>query len=176
MKIAILLTLVACGAWAADWSAPAEVHHEDALVISYTARVDGPYLVVRANIGQGWHTFALDNVQRVKEKLAGKPALSLDKSTEITATGLQVEGPWRQSSPKDFSRPELRMFSFGYDHDALFAAKVRTGGTGPAKLRIRGQACTETVCKNVDVALTVAVPAKAEASSEVKVSELVPVR
>ena len=102
---------------AADWSQPAEVRHEDALVISYTARVDGPYLVVRANIGQGWHTFALDNVQRVEEKLAGKPALSMDRSTEIAVTGVQVEGPWHQSPPKDFSRPDLRMFSFGYDHD-----------------------------------------------------------
>src|SRR5205823_10415892 len=84
------------GASAADWSQPAEVRHEDALVISYTARMDGPYLVVRANIAQGWHTFALDNVQRVQEKLDGKPALSMDHSTEIAVAGVQVEGPWRQ--------------------------------------------------------------------------------
>lgn len=164
-------------ACAADWSQPAEVRYEDALVMTYTARVDGPYLVVRANVGQGWHTFALDNVQRVQEKLAGKPALSMDRSTEVTvAAGLQVEGPWHQSPPKDFSRPDLRMFSFGYDHDAIFAAKVRAAGAGPAKLRIRGQACTETVCKNIDVPLTVAVPPKADTSAEVKLNELVQTR
>jgi DsbC/DsbD-like thiol-disulfide interchange protein len=172
-----ILLLFASLASASDWSQPAEVRHEDELVISYTARVDGPYLVVRANLGQGWHTFALDNVQRVKERLAGKPALSMDRSTEIAADGLQVEGPWHQSPPKDFSRPELRMFSFGYDHDVIFAAKVHATGAGSAKLRVRGQACTETVCKNVDVALTVAVPAKPEAtSSEVKLDELVQAR
>jgi len=171
-----ILFLFASVACAADWSAPAEVRHEDAVAISYTARVDGPYLVVRANLGQGWHTFALDNVQRVEEKLAGKKALSMDKSTEVGVTGLMVEGPWRQSAPKDFSRPELRMFSFGYDHDALFVAKVHASGPGPAKLRIRGQACTETVCKNIDVPLTVAVPAKAGASADVKLNELVTVR
>jgi hypothetical protein len=163
-------------ALAADWSPPAEVRHEDALVITYTARVDGPYLVVRANVGPGWHTFALDNVQRVEEKLAGKTALSMDRSTEIGVAGLQVEGAWHQSPPKDFSRPDLRMFSFGYDREAIFAAKVRPGNAGSAKLRIRGQACTESVCKNIDVPVTVAVPAKAGASAEVKWSDLVTAR
>ena len=171
-----ILLLFASLARAADWSQPAEVRHDDALVISYTARVDGPYLVVRANLGQGWHTFALDNLQRAQEKLAGKPALSMDRSTEITVSGVPVEGPWHQSPPKDFSRPNLRMFSFGYDRDLLFAAKLRPNGAGSVKLRIRGQACTETICKNVDVPLTVAVPAKAGTSSEVKLNELVPAR
>jgi hypothetical protein len=172
-----ILFLFVSLASAADWSAPGEVRHEDALVLSYTARVDGPYLVVRANIGKGWHTFALDNVPRVKEKLAGKPALSLDRSTEIGIEGLQVEGAWHQTQPKDFSRPELRMYSFGYDHDAIFAVKVaRPAGAGSAKLRIRGQACTESICKNVDVPLTVVVPASPGTSTEVKFNELVTAR
>lgn len=170
-----LVFLFASVACAADWSQPGEVRHNDELVISYTARIDGPYLVVRANVGQGWHTFALDNVERVKEKLAGKPALSMDRSTEIAVTGVPVEGPWLQTPPKDFSRPSLRMFSFGYDHDLLFAVKVHAAAAGSAKLRIRGQACTETVCKNVDVPLTVAVPAKVGAA-EVNVRELIPSR
>ena len=161
---------------AADWSQPVEVRYEDAVVITYTARVDGPYLVVRASVGQGWHTFALDNVQRVEEKLAGKPALSMDKSTEIGVTGLQVEGPWHQSPPKDFSRPNLRMFSFGYDHDATFATKVKAAVAGPVKLRIRGQACTETICKNIDVPLTVSVPPRPGTLTELKLSELVQAR
>lgn len=161
---------------AADWSQPAEVRHDDALAISYTAKVEGPYLVVRATVGQGWHTFALDNDKRVTEKLAGQPALSMDKPTEITATGLTVEGGWHQTAPKEFSRPELRMYSFGYDRDAVFAAKVRRAGSGPVKLRIRGQACTETVCKNIDVPITVAAPAKLATTPELKVADLVPAR
>ena len=68
------------------------------------------------------------------------------------------------------------MFSFGYDRDVIFAAKVRPAGAGSAKLRIRGQACTETICKNIDVPLTVAVPAKPGASPEVKLQELVQAR
>ncbi len=175
MKSTILL-LFASLLSAGDWSQPAEVRHEDALVISYTARVDGPYLVVRANIAQGWHTFALDNVQRVQEKLAGKPALSLDRSTEFVVTGVQVEAPWQQSPPKDFSRPNLRIFSFGYDHEGIFAAKIRPTAAPSAKIRVRGQACTETVCKNIDVALTVVVPSKLGTSVVTKLDELVQAR
>jgi hypothetical protein len=158
---------------AASWSQPVEVRYEDAVVISYTTRIDGPYLVVQANVGQGWHTFALDNVKRVEEKLAGKPALSMDRSTEITVTGLQLDGPWRQSEPKDFSQPNLRLFAFGYDHEATFAAKLRPAAAGSAKLRIRGQACTPSICKNIDVPLTVTIPAKPEAKSDLKPDTLV---
>ena len=174
--IGAILLLTGALAAAGDWSQPGEVRHEDAVVVSYTARVDGPYLVVRAVVTPGWHTFALDNVHRVQEKLAGKPALSMDKSTEIGVTGIAVEGPWRQSEPKDFSRPELRMYSFGYDREGMFAAKIRTGGSSSAKLRIRGQACTDAICKNVDVSLTVAVPVKIGTAAGVKVDGLVPVR
>ena len=172
----ILILLVTYAASAADWSQPVEVRHEDALAISYTARVEGPYLVVRANVGPGWHTFALDNVQRVQEKLAGKPALSMDRSTEITAADIQVESPWRQTPPKEFSRPELRMFSFGYDREAIFAAKIRPAGAGSAELRIRGQACTETICKNIDIPLKVTIPSKLGASNDATLDQLVPVR
>ena len=171
--IPLLFVSLAC---AAEWSRPVEVRHEDALAVSYTARVDGPYLVVRATVGQGWHTFALDNEKRVIEKLAGQPALSMDKPTEIIATGIQIESGWLQSTPKEFSRPELRMYAFGYDRDATFAAKVRRTTAGPAKLRIRGQACTETICKNIDVELAVAVPAKLGTAAEVKVANLVAAR
>src|ERR1044071_1097110 len=100
----------------------------------------------------------------------------MDKSTEIAATGLQVEGPWLQAAPKDSPRPELRMYAFGYDREATFAAKVLRAAAAPAKLRIRGQACTETVCKNIDVSLTVAVPAKLGTAAEVKVADLTAAR
>lgn len=175
MTRTILLFFVSL-ACAADWPQPVEVRHEDALAVSYTARVDGPYLVVRATVGQGWHTFALDNEKRVTEKLAGQPALSMDKPTEIIATGIQIESGWLQSAPKEFSRPELRMYAFGYDREATFAAKVRRTSAKAARLRIRGQACTETICKNIDVELPVAVPAKLGSAAEVKVANLVAAR
>ena len=175
IKIAGALSWLVCAAgslFSAEWSAPVEVRHEDALCVSYEARLDGPYLVVRTTVGPGWHTFALDNKRRAEEKLAGQPALSMDKATEITpVSGLSTTAPWYQTAPKDFSRPELRMFSWGFERSAIFAAKARRTA-GPAKLAIRGQACTETICKNVDLVVTVPVPAKA-GPPEIDVKNLV---
>lgn len=173
MKKRLGLLAIAMAATAADLSTPVEVRHEDQLCVSYQARLDGEFVVVRAALGAGWHTFAMDNQKRAEEKLAGKPALSMDRNTEITAvSGLQVVGPWSESAPKDFSRPALRWFSFGYDREALFAAKVKAAGTG--KLRLRGQACTETICKNVDVTMNVGTAKDAASREDLK--ELVVVR
>ncbi len=171
-----LLALVAGAAAAGDWSAPVEVRHEDALCVSYEARFDGPNLVVRATVGPGWHTFALDNKRRAEEKLAGQEALSVDKATEIKpVSGVAIAGPWYQTAPKDFSHPELRWFSWGFEQKAIFAAKGRKTGTAPAKVAIRGQACTASVCKNIDVVVTVAAPPKAGAP-EIDLKDLVAVR
>ena len=175
--LAILIALsIVPGAVAADWTAPVEVRHEDELSISYQARLDGDMLVVRATLGPGWHTFAMDNKRRVEEKLAGKPAISNDRPTEIVASGgLQTVGSWYQTPPKDFSHPELRWFSWGFEGQALFAAKVRRAAAGPTKLAFRGQACTATVCKNIDLA--VSLPAANLAGvTGVNLKELVPVR
>jgi hypothetical protein len=174
-RAAGVVLAVALTAWAGDWSQPVEVRHEDALCVSYQARFDGPYLVVRATVGPGWHTFAMDNKKRAEEKLAGKPALSMDRATEITAvSGVSVAGPWMQSPPKDFSRPELRWFSWGFERQALFAAKAQATGAA-ARLRLQGQACTETICKNIDVAI--AVPGgKASGAPEINLNDLVALR
>jgi hypothetical protein len=168
--------LLAASGYAGDWSQPVEIRHDDNLSVSYQARVDGPYLVVKASLGAGWHTFALDNQKRAEEKLAGQPALSVDQPTVIKAAdGLAIEGPWYQTPPKDFSRPQLRWFSWGYDREALFAAKIRRTGAPAAHLNIRGQACTETICKNIDVALTLPIP-KSTAAAELNLKDLIPTR
>ena len=153
-----------------------EVRHDGTLCISYEARLDGPFLVVRAKLEPGWHTFAMDNKQRAEEKLAGKPALSVDRATEIALTGgLQAIPPWYQSPPKDFSRPQLRWFSWGFDREAVFAAKIRHSGSSPTRIEIRGQACTESLCKNIDT--TISLPTgKATSTSELNLNNLIPVR
>jgi hypothetical protein len=169
--IACALLLTSAALAAGPWSAPVEVRHEDALCIAYRARFDGPYLVVKAEIGPGWHTFAMDNQRRAAEKLAGKTPISIDRATEITAPkGVEVTGSWYQSEPKDLSRPALRWFSWGYEKEAVFAVKARRTAAAGA-LKIRGQACTETICKNIDV--EVPVPGGTAAGApEVRTSDL----
>jgi len=151
----------------------AEVLHDGKVVLSYRAQWAGDYLVIRAAIEPGWHTFVMDNEQRQKEKLKGKPSLGIEKSTEITVEGLSATGPWLQSEPKDFSKPELRWYSWGFERDAVFATKAKRAGQGPAKVGIKGQACSGDICKNIDVELTVASDKQA---SGWDLKSLIPVR
>jgi DsbC/DsbD-like thiol-disulfide interchange protein len=174
MAIAVLAVVARAG----EWSPAVEVRHDDEVAVSYQARVDGQYLVVRATLAPGWHTFAMDNKKRADEKLAGKPALSVDRPTEIAPSGgLEIAGPWYQTPPKDFSRPELRWFSWGFERQAVFVAKIGRSTTAAARLALRGQACTETICKNIDVAIPLSPSnVKTGTSSEINVRELVAVR
>jgi hypothetical protein len=160
------------------WTEPVDVRHDSKVVLSYRARWDGDVLVVKAAIQPGWHTFAMDNKERQLEKLAGKPSLGIEKSTEINVTdGLTLAGPWSQSVPRDFSKPEIRWFSWGFEGDATFAAKARRTGTEPARVEVRGQACSGDICKNIDVSVTVPLAnEKAAGTSAVDLKSLVLVR
>jgi hypothetical protein len=171
------LSLVAACCMAAEWSAPGEVRHDDKLVLTYRAAFDGENLIVRAAIEPGWHTFVMDNKVRQQEKLAGKPSLGIEKNTAVKASGaLQVTGPWRQSPPRDFSKPEIQWYTWGFERDAVFVAKARHSGSGPAQVEVTGQACAQEICRNIDVTLAVPVAGKPAAATDVKLDSLVPVR
>jgi hypothetical protein len=156
-----------------------------------TARANVPQQVVDGSVGArqvaeraeqisiepGWHTFVMDNKQRSTEKLAGKQSLGVDGPTEIALSdGLEVTGPWYQSAPKDFSKPDLRWYSWGYEGEAQFTAKVRRAGASSAEIGIRGQACTDAVCKNIDVTIPLSVANDADSTSTVDLKTLIPVR
>jgi hypothetical protein len=176
--IALALLFVCAGfSHGAEWSEPVEVRHDLRPCISYKARLEGDLLVVQATLAGGWHTFAMDNQRRADEKLAGKQSLGIDQPTAISVTsGLEVIGPWHQSPPKDFSKPELRWFSWGFENQALFAAKVRRSGAGPARIAVRGQACTESTCKNIEVALSLPLSGSRSGAPDTDLKTLVPVR
>jgi hypothetical protein len=161
-------------ATAQTWTAPVEVRHDDKLALSYRARYTGEYLVVETRVEKGWHTFALDNEVRHTQKLAGKPSLGVEKSTAVKVEeGLKTEGAWLQTEPKDFSQPEIRHYTYGFNEVAHFAIKGKPEGAGAAKVNIKGQACTESVCKNIDV--TLAVPLQGSGNG-FDAAKLIPVR
>ena len=148
-------------------------------LVSYRARLDGEYLVVRAKHEPGWHTCAMDNKVRAEEKLAGRRSLGIDAPTEIeVAEGLELAGGWLQTPPQDLSKPELRWFTWGFEGSALFVAKVRRTGVGPARISVRGQACNETSCQAIDVALPLALDSWERGSSVAGIDfeELIAVR
>ena len=178
-NIILLGTVSGVIAHAGDWTDPAEVRQEQKRCVSYRAKLDGAFLVIEATHEVGWHTYAMDNKERALEKLAGKKSLGIDGPTQFTLNGgLELVGPWYQSPPKDFSKPELRWFSWGFEGRALFVAKVRRSGEGPARIAVRGQACTETTCKNIELELVLRLDDAREESqpSNIDLKTLVQVR
>ena len=175
MRLAVL-SLFVVSAWAGDWTEPVAVGLGGEHAVSYRAKLDGEYLVVEATQVKGWHTYAMDNEIRAKEALKGKLSLGIDAPTQIAVSGaLAVDGPWKQTEPHDYSKPEMRWYTWGYDDPALFAAKVKKTGAGPGEIAIRGQACDDKRCKNIDITLSVPAEGLGGAQS-VDLSGLVPVR
>ena len=174
-KLACLM-LFAAAAWAGDWSEPVAVGLGDEHAVNYRAKLDGDFLVVEATQMNGWHTYAMDNEVRAKEALAGKTSLGIDAPTQIAVSGaLGVSGPWKQTEPHDYSKPKMRWYTWGYDAPALFAAKVKKTGAGAGEIAIRGQACDDKRCKNIDITLSVPADGLVGASS-LDLSALVPVK
>jgi hypothetical protein len=176
-RLALILVFGISAAVGGDWSAPVHVLHELKPCVTYKARLAGDVLVIHVALQPGWHTFAMDNEQRATEKLAGKPSLGIDQPTQMTISGgLEVIGPWYQSAPKDFSKPQLRWFSWGFEQEADFAASVRRSGSGNAQIGIRGQACTDTTCKNIDVAVPVPASDPRDKTAQFDLKNLIRVR
>jgi hypothetical protein len=177
-RLAAVLLFGIVSANAGGWTEPVEVRQEENLCLTYQAKLEGSLLIVRAKIEPEWHTFAIDIKKRAEEKLAGKPSLGIERATEfVLSGGLETVGLWYQSIPKDFSKPEIRYFSWGYEQSAIFAAKVKRTGAGPARIAVRGQACTETTCKNIDAAISLALDdVKQEADPEINLKNLIQVR
>lgn len=159
-RMAAVIAFALAGAFApaasaGDWSETVEVRRDFKPIIYYRAKIAGEVLVVEVRHEEGWHTYSMDNKLRAAEKLADRKSLGIDGPTEINVSeGLKIVGPWRQSEPHDYSKPELRWFTWGYSEPALFAAKAQVTGDGPARVAIRGQACDATSCQNIDVALS----------------------
>lgn len=161
-----------------SWGPPASVTHDEQPCITYRAQITANgNLAVDVKLASGWHTFTMDNDKRAAAKLGGKKALSSDKPTQILpeAPALEITGPWLQPQPKDFSQPDLRIFSWGYEGEALFVApaKAIAGSSQAPKIRIKAQACSQTVCKNID--LVVEAPVSKDASTAVQPTSLIPV-
>jgi hypothetical protein len=148
------------------WSPPVEARRRNLKVASYRARLAGDVLLVEVTHEPGWHTYALDNLERARKK-AGEPPLGIEKSTRIGLSGgLRTVGKWRQSPPKDLSQPEISWFTWGFEDTALFAVKIRRiGRAKEAVITITGQACKETTCAMIDD-LEIRLPLNASSSEK----------
>lgn len=152
----IFLAVISPCAYASGWSDSVEVLWNYQPVVSYRAKFDGSFLIVKVHHQPGWHTYAMDNRLRAKEKLAGRNSLGVDTPTTITVRdGLEMSGVWHQSPPNDYSKPQLRWFTWGFEGYAVFASAVEKVGAGPATVEIHGQACDASSCRNIELDLLV---------------------
>lgn len=162
--------------WAGSWSAPAEA--TDAAgnpLVTCRAKLSGDHLVVEVRAIEGWHVYAMDNQRRAKEALAGRMSLGVEQDTEVRVSGgLEVVGDWYQTQPEDFSQPELRWYSYGFEGTSTLAAKVERRAGESASVSVRAQACDSESCVAVEADLSV--PLADAADEQFSTDGLVPVR
>ena len=134
----------------------------DEIAVTYAARLEGEWLVVEARHEPGWHTYAMDNVERAAAA-SGREAPETELPTRITPrSGLVLAAPWHQSEPLDLSDPDIRWHTWGFEGLAFFASRVVRADAG-ASIEIDAQACTDRLCAMVD-GLRVAVTPGADPS------------
>ncbi len=138
------------------WSKEVIVRQGQDPVVRFQARLEHDYLIVKATHIGGWHTYAMDNELRAATALKGKKSLGIEQALEVRVeSGLELDGLWLQTEPSDFSKPELRWYTYGFDQTALFACRVKKVTSDQAILRVRGQACSGDTCCQVDVVLKI---------------------
>lgn len=162
---AVLALALSTASSAGDWSAPARAEAPDGRVLmTCRSRLAGDFLVVELEPADGWHVYAMDNEDRAKRALAGKMSLGVEQNTEVIVTGgLQPIGEWYQSEPLDFSQPELRWYSYGFDDKSLLAARVRRGEEPKAEVTVRAQACDSSSCVSVEADMELSLDGEAGA-------------
>lgn len=174
--------ILAPGVFAGQWSEPAKVRYRERAVVSYRAKLDGNILVIEATHVSGWHTYAMDNVERAQKKTGKvKPETELPTRIELSG-GLRAVGNWFQSKPIDLSQPELRWYTWGFENVARFAVKVARVDGARTAITINGQACNASLCSRVDdLAISLPLPSRenfaaSAARTSVNLSQFVKVK
>lgn len=167
LAIAAVLSIVAIGAWAGEWTEPKPAMYHGEIAMTYRARLAGEWLIVEAKHSPEWHTYAMDNLQRAR-KATGKATPETELPTRIdVGGGLKTVGAWKQSAPKDLSKQDIRWYSWGFTDTARFAVRVERTGGAEAVVTVNAQSCNASSCSMVrDLKITLPVPAKLEASEE----------
>ncbi|MDE2659010.1 MAG: hypothetical protein OXI45_02240 [Acidobacteriota bacterium] len=147
----LILAGIAATAAAQETGEPArqEVWWGENLAVSYAARIEADWLIVDVWHEPGWHTYAMDNVQRARE-VTGKARPATELPTVITPSSeIELAASWRQTAPTELSKPELRWYTWGFADRSFFAARVLRVDPG-GWVQVDAQACTDRLCAMVD--------------------------
>ena len=133
----------------AEEPAPQEVWFGDDVAVTYEARLEGDWLVVEARHEPGWHTYAMDNLERAREA-TGRERPDTELPTRLTPSPeIELASDWRQTAPTDLSQPDLRWYTWGFEDRSFFAARVERADAG-GWVQVDAQACTDRFCAMVD--------------------------
>jgi hypothetical protein len=158
MNTALLLVLLQLASTSDDsgWSKEAVVRRGNDPIVRFQARIDGDHLIIKATHEEGWHSYAMDNELRAATALKGKMSLGIEQGIDVKVEqGMELDDHWLQTEPNDYSKPELRWFTYGFGKTAFFACRAKKLTSEAVTLRIKGQACSGDTCCQVDVTLKV---------------------
>ena len=147
--LALLGVAAPTAAQESEEPAPQEVWFGDDIAVTYEARLEGDWLVVEARHEPGWHTYAMDNVERAREA-TGRERPDTELPTRLTPSPeIELASAWRQTAPTDLSQPDIRWYTWGFEDRSFFAARVERADAG-GWLQVDAQACTDRLCAMVD--------------------------
>ena len=150
LAIVLATTIASLTSVESGWTKGETVYRGTEPVVTYRAKLDGNLLIVEASHAGKWHTYAMDNPVRSKAA-GGNTDLGLELPTEIEVTGgLQTQGPWYQSNPKDLSDPDIYWYTWGFEGVSYFAVNVKRTGDPSAIVIVNAQACSDSACRMVD--------------------------
>ncbi len=144
-----------------QWSETAQVRYRQDVVVSYRAKLEGNMLVIEASHRNGWHTYALDNLERARKK-SGKTKPETEIPTRIELSGgLKIVSNWFQKEPIDLSQKEIEWYTWGFENVARFVAEVDRVAGMEAIIKINGQVCDATTCSGIDdLTISLSLPSK----------------
>ena len=140
------------------------------------ARAEGGFVFVEFQLEDGFHVYALDNVDRVRS-LTGEAEPRTQASTAIDlANGEVVGGIWWQPTPVDLSDAHGEIVAWGYAKSVTFVARYGAP-TGPRlRLTVFAQVCSEQMCIVArDIVLTADVLPLTRSAPEI-LANLMPVK
>jgi hypothetical protein len=146
----IIAMIVSSGALADDgWTEPVPVMNRAKIALTYRAGIAGEYLIVEANHTPGWHTYAMDNMERAREASGDENPESEQPTRIAISGGAKAAGAWRQTPPEDLSRPDIHWFTWGFEGVARFAVPIERTGDGDIVVTISAQSCDAASCTMV---------------------------
>lgn len=127
------------------WSSTETIQKGQEIAVEYRATIANKHLIIEAKHHTVWHTYALDNPQRAHQLKGKKGNQELPTQFKLPEE-IQVMGSWKQTTPNDYSKPEIHWHTWGFEGTSYFAIELAKTPIAPIEIGIRSQACDATSC------------------------------